>query len=390
MEHENLFGLRKFVAPEFIFGWGARELLGQYAKNFAFTKALVVTDPGVIAAGWAEELGNLLQEAGIPYSVFSEVTPNPREHEVMKGAEFFAREKCNALIAIGGGSPIDTAKGIGIVISNGGHILDYEGVDMIPSPIPPLICIPTTAGSSADVSQFAIISDTRRKTKIAIISKALVPDVALVDPETTTTMTPSLTANTAMDVLSHAIESVVSNASSPITDLHALEAIRLLFKHLPPLFEQPGVDMKEHRSNMMLASLLAGLAFSNASLGAIHAMAHSLGGLKDSPHGECNALLVRAVVDYNFEAAPEAFRRIGEAMGLKLEGLPDEKAREAILGALQRIKQTIGIRGTLADLGIQRSDIPELAAKALQDPCLVTNPRQPTLEDLESIYERAF
>jgi alcohol dehydrogenase class IV len=188
MEKESLGALRKFVVPEFIFGWGARALLGQYAKNFAFRRPLLVTDAGVLAAGWAEKAASMLLTANIPFSLFSRVSPNPRDHEVMAGAEFFDRAGCDSLVAVGGGSAIDTAKGIGIIISNGGHILDYEGVDKIPLPIPPLLCIPTTAGSSADVSQFAIILNSAEKRKIAIISKAIVPDVSLIDPETSSAM----------------------------------------------------------------------------------------------------------------------------------------------------------------------------------------------------------
>ncbi len=180
--------LRKFVAPELIFGEGARHMAARYAKNFGASKALIVTDPGIMAAGWAEDVAASFEAAGIPYHFFSDVTPNPRSQEVMDGARFYEREKCDTIVAAGGGSSIDCAKGIGIVSSNTGHILDFEGVDRIPSPGPPLICIPTTAGSSADVSQFAIITDEGRKVKIAIISKTVVPDVSLLDPVVLTTV----------------------------------------------------------------------------------------------------------------------------------------------------------------------------------------------------------
>ncbi len=255
-----------------------------------------------------------LKAEGLPYTVFFEVTSNPRAQEVMAGARSYSDEHCNIIVAIGGGSPMDCAKGIGIVSSNKKHILEFEGVDQVPIPGPPFICIPTTAGSSADVSQFAIINDTERMVKIAIISKTVVPDVALIDPATTTTMDAHLTACTGMDALSHGMEAFVSNAHSPITDLHSMEAIRLIAANLLPTIAMPeNIDM---RSKMMLGSLHAGLAFSNASLGAVHAMAHSLGGYLDLPHGECNALLLEHVVAFNFDAASKRYRLIGKAMGL--------------------------------------------------------------------------
>ncbi|HBN07213.1 MAG TPA: alcohol dehydrogenase [Cyanobacteria bacterium UBA8530] len=385
MEKENLGALRKFVVPEFVFGWGARTLLSQYAKNFAFRHPLLVSDAGVMEAGWAEDAASRLRVTNVPFSLFSRLSPNPRDHEVMEGAEFFDKEGCDSLVVVGGGSAIDTAKGIGIIISNGGHILDYEGVDKIPLPIPPLLCIPTT-GSSADVSQFAIILNGAEKRKISIISKAIVPDVSLIDPETSSTMDPLLTAYTGMDVLSHAFESLVSNASSPITDLLALEAIRLLIKHLPPESGLSDVSSRERRSAMMLSSLQAGMAFSNASLGLIHAMSHSLGGLTDTPHGECHAILLEPVIAYNYEAAPRQYELIGEAMGLAL----GENPKETLLSFIGELKQRMGLKKRLSDLGIIRSDIPRLALGALMDPCLVTNPRQPTLLDVESLYERAL
>ncbi len=383
-------GLRKFVAPEFVFGLGARHLVGRYAKNFGARKVLVVTDKGIINAGWADLVTANLKAEGLPYTVFSEVTSNPRAEEVMAGAEVYSSERCNIIVAVGGGSPMDCAKGIGIVSSNKKHILEFEGVDQVPIPGPPFICIPTTAGSSADVSQFAIINDTQKKVKIAIISKTVVPDVALIDPATTTTMDAYLTACTGMDALSHGMEAFVSNAHSPITDLHALEAIRLVRANLLPTLEDPkNISL---RSNMMLGSLHAGLAFSNASLGAVHAMAHSLGGFLDLPHGECNALLLEHVVAFNFGAAAERYRLIGRSMGLDLEtqGCSPGMTMSAILGELNRLRTASGIGRRLGQIGVNRTYIPELARKALDDPCMVTNPCRPSQRDIEAIYEAAL
>jgi alcohol dehydrogenase class IV len=380
--------LRKFVAPEFVFGIGARRLAGQYAARFNARKILVVTDPGVIAAGWTSSVTESLEERGLPYTVFSSVTPNPRSSEVMAGAEVFRREGCNVIVSVGGGSVIDCAKGIGIVSSNHQDILLFKGVDMVKVPMCPLICVPTTGGTSADVSQFCIILDESQKVKVAIISKAVVPDVALIDPVVLTSMDARLTTFTGLDALVHGVEAFVSNASSPFTDLHALEAIRIIFQNLEGSVRS--LDNVELRGKIMYASLEAGLAFSNASLGGVHAMAHSLGGYKDLPHGECNAMLLRHVMDFNFDAAAGKFERIGEAMGLDLRGMTAQAKRHAILAAVDRLERAVGVTETLAKKGIKNGDVGSLAEKALQDPCIVTNPRKPNQRDIEVLYEAAM
>ena len=379
---------RKFVAPEFVLGEGSLELVGRYAANLAASKVFLVSDPGVIRAGWTGKVEASLGQAGLSYTVFSDVTPNPKDAEVMAGAALYHREQCDVIVAVGGGSPMDCAKGIGIIASNGGDILRFEGVDQIEIPCPPLIFIPTTAGTSADISQFAIITDTARKVKFAIISKAVVPDLALVDPIPTTTMPTDLTAATGIDALVHAFEAYVSNANSPVTDLHALEAIRLVKRHLKGALENPS-DLGS-RSPMMLASLLAGLAFSNASLGLAHAMAHSLGGFLDLPHGECNALLLEHVVEFNFHSAPERYARIAEAFGVDSAGLALADQKDRLVEAIRRFRMEAGITGSLMDLGMRRPDLRKLAENALKDPCIITNPVQPTVQEIERLYERAF
>ncbi len=387
-EHEIDLSLRKFVAPEFVFGLGARDLVGRYATNFGIQKVLVVTDPGVVAAGWADEVIAGLEAEGLSHVLFSDVTPNPRAEEVMAGADFYQSNGCDGIVAVGGGSPIDCAKGIGIVSSNKKHILAFEGVDQVETPMPPLICIPTTGGTSADVSQFAIISNRAERVKIAIISKATVPDIALIDPVTLTTMDAYLTACTGMDALVHAIEAFVSNASSPFTDQYALEAIRLITGALLPSIRN--LDDINLRGKIMLGSLKAGLAFSNASLGAVHAMAHSLGGYLDLPHGECNAMLLRHVMDFNFGATSERYTQVGAAMGLDLGGQTATQKKARILGEVQRLSAAAGISATLGQRGVHHADIPALAQKALKDPCMVTNPRRPNQRDIEVIYEESL
>lgn len=385
---KNVLELRKFVAPEFIFGSGARLLVGRYAKNFGARKVLVVTDPQVLEVGLVEPVFKALREEGIYYEIYSNIKTNPTADQVMEGANLYLNQHCNFLVAVGGGSPMDCAKAIGIVSSNRKEVHEFEGVDKVAVPSPPLICIPTTAGSAADVSQFAIITDSRRKLKMAIVSKTVVPDVALIDPETTLTLDKPLTIATGFDVLSHAIEAYVSNASSPITDLHALEAIRLVSSNLIPTINDLGnLDL---RGKMMLSSLNAGLAFSNASLGLVHAMAHSLGGFLDLAHGECNALLLDQVVEFNFEAESRKYREIAKAFDLKVSGRDDDDVKSLLLNKIRDMKEEADINYTLKDVGVTSQDIPELAGKAMNDACIITNPRRPTQNDLEEIFKNAL
>lgn len=380
--------LRKFLAPEFIFGAGARQLAGRYAKNLGGRKILVVSDPGVVEAGWTKDVTDSLEAAGLSYVLFTAITPNPKVEEVMAGVALYQAERCDLLVAVGGGSPIDCAKGIGIVSTNKKHILDFEGVDMVTSPMPPLICIPTTGGTSADVSQFAIISNPMERVKIAIISKSVVPDIALIDPVTLTTMDSYLTACTGLDAMTHAIEAFVSTARSNMTDLHALEALRLLSASLVPSIRNP--EDLNLRGDVMMGSLQAGLAFSNAILGATHAMAHSLGGALDLAHGECNAILLDHVIEFNFAASPERFERIAQVMGLDLRGLPLKEKKKALLRHVRELKAQAGVARTLAEVGVGLSDLSLFSEHALKDPCMATNPRRPSKRDIEVLYEESL
>lgn len=384
----NLLELRKFVVPEFVYGAGALNLVGRYAKNFGAKKVLVVTDRGVAETVWLNHVLDSLEMEKIAWVLFKDVTPNPKNYEVDVGVEFFRNNGCDVIIAVGGGSPIDCAKGIGIAFANEKNILEFEGVDEVLIPGPPLICIPTTGGTSADISQFAIINDTIRKVKISIISKTVVPDVALIDPETTTTMSSELTASSGIDALVHAMEAYVSNASSPITDMNALAAIPLLVNNLIPAIADP-MNL-EYRNNIMMGSLLAGMAFSNASLGLVHAMAHSLGGFSGLAHGICNAMLLNHIVDFNYSATPERYDQIAIAMGLKLDGLDSDGRKELLLDALNELCSKAGINTTLSEFGITRADIHLLSINALNDACMATNPRHASVEEIEVLYEKAL
>jgi alcohol dehydrogenase class IV len=380
--------LRKFVAPEFIIGADARLLAGRYAKNFGVHHVLMVTGPNIISAGWVKDVTGSLDAEGIGHTIFSGVTPNPRDIEVMKGAEMYEESCCDAIVVVGGGSPIDCAKGIAIVVSNKKNILAFEGVDNVAIPPPPMICIPTTAGTGADVSQFAIITDTERRVKIAIISKMIVPDIALIDPVPLTSLSSELTANTGLDAITHSVEAYVSNASSPVTDTLALESIRLMKDHLLAAYQNPASI--EERYQTMLSSLLAGLAFSNASLGAVHAMAHSLGGYMDLPHGKCNALLLEHVAEFNFDACPDRYAAIGNILQPTQVHGKTQGAKEDLVLALRTLRESLGVTDRLSDLGVTKKDLLDLAGKAIRDPCLATNPKKMTIEDIVQVYEKAL
>ncbi len=388
METNVLLNLRKFLAPEIVYGQGSLGLAGRHASNFGASNVLIVTDPGIQKAGWVSKVESGLKASGIRYVVFNDVTPNPKDHEVMAGTAIYNESGCDLILAVGGGSPMDCAKGIGVVMGNQKNILDFEGVDEVPNPGPPLIFIPTTAGTSADVSQFAIITDTTRNVKIAIVSKMVIPDIALVDPETTVTMPPDLTASTGMDALCHAFEAFVSNASSPLTDMAALSSVRLIINNLLGAYRNP--ENIKCRDNMMMASLMAGLAFSNASLGLVHAMAHSLGGALDLAHGECNAILLEKVVRFNYAKASARYDKLAEIIGVRTKKFLSPSTVSALVKRIATLRKKLGITQRLSDMGVAATDIPTLAHYASQDPCLATNPREATQEEIQQIYKEIY
>lgn len=383
---ETLLELRKFVVPEIIIGVDARLLIGRYISHFNAKKPMIVTDKDIQNFEWFHQTINEIRPHVEKLYFFDETTPNPKDFETMLGAELFLSLGCDLIIAIGGGSSIDCAKCISIVASNGGNILDYEGVDEVKMPGPPLICIPTTAGSSADVSQFAIIKDTAANIKRAIISKKVVPDLALIDPVPLMTMDPYLTACTAMDALTHAIEAYVSNTHSALSDVHALESIRLINQAIE-------ASVKSERTietmfQLMLGSLQAGLAFSNASLGAVHAMSHSMGGLLDLPHGECNSILLEHIIRINFDTVPLRYREIAKQLGLSVDNINDSDLIELIIDRIVSMRENLQIPSSIVVDALDASTIDYLVENALNDPCMVTNPRILTKEEVRIIYGR--
>lgn len=385
---EEPTGLVKFHAPEVVFGTGSLSEAGFAAARLGARRPLVVTDPGIIAAGWVDELLGHLREAGLRPVVWSQVTPNPRDHEVRAAFAHYLEWECDVIIGIGGGSCADAAKGVAVLSGNGGDILDYRGVDRMTQPIPPLLIIPSTSGTGADVSQFCIVTDTARSVKVTIMGRALVPDISITDPRLLVTMPDLLNAATGLDALTHGIEAYVSLAHNPLADTHALNAVGLVCGHLRSTITDPLET--EHRRKMAQASLQAGLAFSNAILGATHAMSHQVGGLLDAPHGVVNGVLLPHVIRYNARATPDRFVALAAAAGLDVAGIPGEEAAELLADHVRRLADDVGVPRGLRELGVTEADVPRLADTTLDDACLTTNPRAATLRDVEKLFLEAL
>lgn len=378
----------KFHAPEIVFGSGSIVEAAHAARRLGGRRPLLVTDPGLVESGWVEELVGHLRDAGLQPVVWCGVTPNPKDHEITAGHQAYLAAGCDVLVGLGGGSVIDAAKGIAVLAANGGRILDYEGVDLVTVPIPPLVMVPSTSGTGADVSQFCIVTDTERHTKITIIGRVLVPDVTVIDPRLLTTMPEWLNAATGLDALTHGIEAFVSLAHNPLTDHHALRAIGLVEQNLVQTIDDP--FHTGHRSLMAQASLEAGLAFSNAILGATHAMSHQVGGMLDLPHGVVNGVLLPHVIRFNALGDPAPFVTVAASLGLPEARGPAAEAGEAVADAVATLARRVGVPAGLAQLGVTEADLPRLAELTLGDACMSTNPRPATVEQVMTMFRAAL
>jgi alcohol dehydrogenase class IV len=378
----------KFHAPEIVFGVDSMVEAAHAALRLGALRPLVVTDPGLIEAGWADEMVGHLKNQCVDARVWSALTPNPKDHEIAAGYESYASQGCDVLVAVGGGSVIDAAKGVAILAANGGNILDYEGVDKATMPIPPLVVVPSTSGTGADVSQFCIVTDTTRHTKVTILGRSLVPDITVIDPRLLTTMPDWLNAATGLDALTHGIEAFVSLGHNQLTDHHALRAVRMVTDNLVHTMERP--DDMSARAMMAQAALEAGLAFTNAILGAAHAMSHQFGGLLDLPHGVINGVLLPHVIRFNAEADPQPYAMIAACLDVAVPGAPADEAALALADRIEQLATDVGVPRRLAQLGVRDEDVPRLAATALRDACMTTNPRPADEAQIQALFRAAM
>ena len=377
-----------FIPAVNMMGAGSLDEAMVAIANYGFRKALIVTDVGLARAGVAEKVAALLAAADIQSVVFDGAQPNPTVGNVEKGLAQLRDSACDFIISLGGGSPHDCAKGIALCATNGGNIADYEGVDRSAKPQLPLVAINTTAGTASEMTRFCIITDETRHVKMAIVDRNVTPLLSVNDPSLMVGMPKGLTAATGMDALTHAIEAYVSTAATPITDACALKAIELISANLR-LAVRDGSD-KVARENMAYAQFLAGMAFNNASLGFVHAMAHQLGGLYDLPHGVCNAVLLPHVQSFNASVSATRLSDVGRALGVDVKGISAEEGAQAAIAAIRALAHDVEIPAGLRELGAKLQDIPLLASNALKDACGLTNPRRADQRQIEEIFRSAF
>ena len=372
-----------------LFGLGAVEKIGTEAQLLKAKKVLIITDMGVIQAGLLEGVEKSLQSAGLPFVIFDGVEPDPRIEVVEKSIEKAKKEGIDLIIGFGGGSSLDIAKVTSIMITNPGKIDSFFGVDLVPNPGIPVILIPTTAGTGSEVTPIAILSDTKEKLKKGIVSAYLFPEVAIVDPKLTVGLPPSVTAFTGMDALTHAIESFYSINATDLSDLLAFRAMELISKNIRMAFAN-GENLVA-RSNMMEGSLLAGIAFANAGVGAVHAFAYPLGGEFHLAHGLTNTLMLPYVMRYNILGCPSKFAQMAKAFGERVEGISELVGAEIAVRSIERLSDDLRVPRRLRDVGIPENAIPGLAEAAMKvTRLLANNPRKVTLEDAIAIYKSAY
>ncbi|BDU49968.1 L-threonine dehydrogenase [Haliovirga abyssi] len=377
-----------FMPPMSLMGGGCLEDAGKEVKKLGLKKALVVTDKVLVKINLVDNLTKVLEKNGIEFVIYDETKPNPTVTNVNNGLKILKDNNCDFVISFGGGSPHDCAKGIALLATNGGDIKDYEGVNRSAKPQLPLVAVNTTAGTASEMTIFSIITNEDTHVKMALVDKHMTPIIAVNDPNLMEAMPKGLTAATGMDALTHAIEAYVSTAATPITDACAIQAIKLIVKNLKNAVDN-GKD-KEARDKMAYAEYLAGMAFNNASLGYVHAMAHQLGGFYDLPHGVCNAILLPHVEEYNSQVVSGKLSEIAGFMGEDTKGLSEKEGAKKAIEAIKKLSKSVNIPKGLAELDVKEKDFKVLAENALKDACGLTNPKQPTLEDVIEIFKRSM
>jgi len=372
-----------------LFGSGSVEKLGPEAQLLKARKVLIITDPGIIQSGLLASVEKSLQSVDLPSVLFDGVEPDPRIEVVEKSVDLGKREKIDLIIGFGGGSSLDIAKVTSVLITNPGKIDNFFGIDLVPNSGVPVILVPTTAGTGSEVTPIAILSDTKEKLKKGIVSPYLFPEVAILDPKLTIGLPPSVTASTGMDALTHAIEAYYSVNATDLTDLLAFRAMELISKNLRMAFAH-GENLVA-RSKMMEGSLLAGMAFANAGVGAVHAFAYPLGGEFHIPHGLANTLMLSYVMRYNILGNPYRFAQMARAFGEKIEGFSDLDGAEMAVKFVEKLSDDIRVPRRLREVNIPEEAMPRLAESAMKvTRLLVNNPRKITLEDAVAIYQSAY
>ncbi|MDW2741773.1 lactaldehyde reductase [Atlantibacter subterraneus] len=370
------------------FGRGAVNALPDEVKRRDYRKALIVTDKTLVACGLAAKLTDKLDSAGLEYQIFSDVVPNPTIKVVQQGLAAFRQSGADYLIALGGGSPQDTCKAIGIIIANPEYedVRSLEGVAPTRNPSEPIFAIPTTAGTAAEVTINYVITDEENRRKFVCVDPHDIPLAAFIDADMMDGMPAALKAATGVDALTHAIEGYITRGAWELTDTLHLKAIEIIGRSL----RQSVAGESAAVEDMALGQYIAGMGFSNVGLGLVHGMAHPLGAFYDTPHGVANAILLPHVMRYNADYTGEKYRAIAQAMGVDVQGMSIAQAREAAIGAVEALNRDVGIPASLRDVGAREEDVPELAQAALADVCTGGNPREATLDDIVALYHGAF
>ena len=365
-------------------GAGAIAEIANEAKTRAFKKAFVCSDPDLIKFGVTKKVTDVLDNAGLAYEIYSNIKPNPTIENVQTGVAAFKKSGADYLIAIGGGSSMDTAKAIGIIIANPEFedVRSLEGVAPTKKPSIPIIAVPTTAGTAAEVTINYVITDVEKKRKFVCVDTHDIPVIAVVDPDMMSSMPKGLTASTGMDALTHAIEGYITKGAWEMTDMFHLKAIELISKNLRGACE----NTKEGREGMALGQYIAGMGFSNVGLGIVHSMAHALGAVYDTPHGVANAILLPTVMEYNAPCTGTKYKDIAIAMGVEgVENMSQEEYRKAAVDAVKKLSADVGIPADLKAI-VKAEDVDFLAQSAMDDACRQGNPKDPTFEDIKNLY----
>lgn len=377
----------EFVLPTRIkFGEGVSESIAEEIKALEKSRPIIITDKGLLKAGVVEKIEKALEKEGIEYIIFDGIEPNPRDLTVQKAYEAAKEFNADVLIAIGGGSSMDTAKGVGVLMTHGGVINDYEGLDKVKKPICDLIAIPTTVGTGSEVTFWSVITDTKRHFKMSVGSPLVAPKLALVDPNLVASLPPAIIASTGMDALTHAIEGYTCTVAEPITDACGIYAIKMISDNLRNAVYTDDPDAK---ANMLLGSLIAGICFGNSDIAGVHCMAEALGGLYDTPHGIANAILLPYVMEYNYVANVEKFAKIAEAMGEPTEGMSARDAAYQAVLAVHKLNKDLEIP-SLKDIGAKEEDFQELAQRSSVNVSVDSNPRKADVSDFLALFKKAY